>query len=234
MNATSVRHRGFTLIEAVVSMVVVALMFTAGLAAAGAAARDRRTQTDLRLGQQLARELMTEICQQRYADPSANTIAPFAGISTTDRSNWTHIDDYAGFGETPPRDRSGAALTAKGWKWQSSVSYATFASFGGNAASGSGGSGLLGGLLGGVAGIVGAVLGTGGATDTGLKQITVTVTSPSGKVVTLSCLRCSSSAVDRVSTGTGFRSWAGVTMTVGSDQRPVQCGAPLLNMPAMP
>jgi len=144
-------RRGFTLIEAVVSMVVVSLMFTAGLAAAGSAARDRRTQTDMRMGQQLARTLMSEICQQRYADPSANTIAPADGVSTIDRSNWTHVDDYAGFAETPPKDRAGNAMAgAAGWKWSASVAYASFSGFAGNtAAASSGSTGFVGGLLGG-------------------------------------------------------------------------------------
>jgi len=64
--------------------------------------------------------------------------------------------------------------------------------------------------------------------------VTVTVTSPTGKAFSLTCMRSSASVVDRVSTGTGFQTWAGVTMTVGSDSRPVQCGAPLLNTPALP
>src|SRR5436309_2195059 len=84
-----IRH-GFTLVEAALAMVIVSVMLAAGMSAAGAAARDRLVQAEIRQGQFLARSLMSEISQQRYADPSANTIAQWPGVSATDRSNWKH------------------------------------------------------------------------------------------------------------------------------------------------
>lgn len=223
----------FTLIEAAISCVLVSLVFAAGLAAAGVAARDRRTQADTRTGQNLARLLMDEIVQQRYADPSPNTIAPAANASTTDRSNWTHISDYNGLSEYP-RDRSGRPIPgATNWKWTASVSYTTFPTFAGSSSTAPSG-GVVGGLLGAVTGVVTAVLGTSGATDTGLKKIVVTVTSPTGVPTTLTAFRSSSGVVDRVSTGTGFMSTASLSLTVGADNTPIQIAAPLINTPANP
>ncbi len=225
----------FTLIEAALSCLLVSLVFAAGMAAAGVAARDRRTQSDTRTGAQLAQMLLDEICQQRYADPSANTIAPAANASTTDRSNWTHIDDYVSFAESSPRDRTGRAIPgATGWKWSSTVAYTAFPTFAGNSSTAPSG-GVVGGLLGVVTGTVSAALGSASsATDTGLKKITVTITSPSGATSTLTAYRSSCGAVDRVPTATGFMSFSCVTLTVGSDAKAVQAGVPLLNTPASP
>jgi hypothetical protein len=223
----------FTLVEAAISMVLVAVLFAAGMSAAGVAARDRKTQNDIRTGSQLARTLMDEIVQQRYVDPAANTIAPAPGVSTTDRSNWTHISDYNGLAESPPRGRDGAAITGTtGWRWTASVAYTSYPSFAGQTGTAPSG-GLVGGLLGAVTNVVTAVLGAA-ATDTGLKQITVTVYSPTGVPTTLTCFRSSKGAVDRVSTGTGFQSGASLTLTVGGSGKSVQVSAPLLNTPASP
>jgi type II secretory pathway pseudopilin PulG len=222
----------FSLVETVICTIIVVTMFAAGMAAAGAAARDRQTQRDIRKGTQLARSLMSEIVQQLYADPATNTIAQTPGISTTDRSNWKHIDDYTGFSESPPRDRTGTAIGgASGWTWRASVDYMPVSSPSG--ATGATG-GLLGGLLGAVGGAVSTLLDTtlGSVTDTGLKKIVVTVTAPSGKKTLLTGLRCNAGAVDR--TSTGFRDFASVNVTVGADGRHVTVGAPLLNTPAIP
>ncbi|MGH7292338.1 MAG: hypothetical protein ACREJT_14065, partial [Myxococcota bacterium] len=120
---------------------------------------------------------------------------------------------------------------ADGYAWQASVEYIPVSSpAGATAVSG----GLLGGLLGAVGGIVSAVLDTSAnsPTDSGLKKITVTVKAPSGKLTTLTSLRCSAGAVDR--TSTGFRTFATVGLTVGDDAAPVTAGTPLLNTPAIP
>ncbi|HMN42027.1 MAG TPA: hypothetical protein PKE29_14375 [Phycisphaerales bacterium] len=228
-------HRpGFTLIEAAISCVLVSLVFVAGMTAAGAAARDRRVQTDMRTGSQLAGLLLDEIAQQRYADPAPDTIAPAAGASTADRSNWTHMDDYNGLSESP-RDRAGRPIPGStGWRWSASVAYTTFPAF---AASGSTppSGGVVGGLLGAITGTATAVVGgVTGPTDTGLKKIVVTVTSPQGVATTLTTFRSSAGTVDRVSTGTGFMSGASLTITVGTDNKAVRVAAPLLNTPANP
>jgi hypothetical protein len=207
-------------------------MFAAGMSAAGIAARDRRVQSDIRMGEQLARQLLAEIVQQRYADPAPNTIAPTPGISSTNRSNWTHIDDYTGFTEFPPRERAGTAIAgATGWAWKATIAFEPFSSFAG-ATAGSGG--MVAGVPTPVSGTVSGVLdlAASSATDTGLKSIVVTVTAPNSKTTTLAALRSAAGAVDRVSTG--FHVFAYVNLLVGSDKRSVTTGAPLLNTPAAP
>lgn len=224
--------RAFSLVEAAISTLLVATMFAAGMSAAGTAARDRSVQREMRTSSQLARLLMAEITAQRYADPAPNTIAPFAGINTTNRTNWTHIDDYHGLSETTITDRDGTRIrVGSGYSWKVSVAYVPVSSPA--AATGASG-GLLGGLLGAVGGTVSSLLDTtlSSPTDTGLKKITVTVLAPSGKSTVLTALRCSSGPVDR--TSTGFKNFAAINITVGDDAKPMTTGAPLLNTPATP
>ncbi len=226
------RARAFSLVEAAISIIIVATMFAAGMAAAGSAARDRLIQSEIRQGQSLAAQLLAEITQQRYADPSQNTIAPFPGVSTTDRSNWTHIDDYAGFKESPPTDRSGRPVPgAASWAWKADIAYQTFSNLSGASASSGG---VVGGLIGAVGGIVSGVIDAtlSSPTDTGLKQIVVTVTAPSGKKTTLTAMRCSAGVVDR--TSTGFHDFAALNITIGPEQRAITTGASLLNTPPSP
>jgi hypothetical protein len=232
--SASACRAGFSLIEAVLSILIVAVMFGASMAAAGVAARDRMIQNDIRRGEQLARELMAEITMQRYADPSANTIAHWSGISSVDRSNWTHLDDYFDFNESPPRNRDGSAIPgASGWRWQSVVAYQGITDFAGAGASST--AGPIGGLLQGVTGLLGAILGvTPAPADTGLKQIVVTVTAPTGKATILTAMRSSGGAVDRISTAPGFRTGTILTLTIGPDRRTVTTGSPMLNTPAIP
>ncbi len=228
-----IRHPGaFSLVETVICTIIVATMFAAGMAAAGSAARDRLTQREIRAGAELARSLMSEIVQQQYADPAPDTIAQTPGASSADRSSWKHMDDYTGFSQTPPKDRSGQAIAgATGWTWSASIVYVQFSSPVGAA-------GATGGFLSGVPGAVGGTVSTlldttqVSATDTGLKKIYVSVTAPSGKKSVLTCLRCSAGAVDR--TSTGLSDFAAISITVGADSRPVTIGAPLLNTPPTP
>jgi type II secretory pathway pseudopilin PulG len=216
-------------VEAVVSMAIVATMFAAAMAAVGAAARDRRTQAEIRQGRLLAGMLMAEITAQRYTDGGAFGRAP--GASTTDRSNWKDVDDYHGLDESPPKDRSGIAVPGcAGWRWRASVQYAAVPSLASSGTPVSGG--LLGGLIGSLGAAAGSVQGTS-ATDTGLKQITVTVTAPSGKQTVLTGYRCATGVVD-VLPASSFRVNSTVTVTVGDAARPVSVGAPNLNIPAPP
>jgi type II secretory pathway pseudopilin PulG len=230
--ANSGHATAFSLVEAALAMVLVAMMFAAGMSAAGAAARDRLVQAELRQTSALARSLLSEILQQQYADPSPNSISQSPGVSTTDRSNWKHIDDYTGFNESPPNDRWGIAIPgAAGWRWQASIVYVKVTSFAAAGNSVSSGGGIVSAVSGPVSIDFGASSQVS-ATDTGLKRIVVTVTSPLGKTTTVTGLRTTYGVPDRLSTG--FHAWAGLGIAVGPDSRPIRTGAPLLNTPPSP
>jgi len=227
------RSPGFSLVEAALATVLVATMFAAGMSAAGVAARDRLVQAEIRSGQSLARTLLTEIVEQQYADPSANTIAPWPGVSVSDRSNWKHIDDYTAFNESPPKDRWGTPVPGMtGWRWQAALVYVPVPSF---AAAGASGSAInVSNIFAPVTGAAAADLGSSAAsaTDTGLKRITVIVTSPAGKTYSLTSLRTAYGIPDRLSTG--FHAWGGLNMTVGAEAKTLSTGAAFLNTPPSP
>jgi hypothetical protein len=85
------------------------------------------------------------------------------------RATWDDISDFNNLTESPPKDRGGVPLAGyEGWTRNVRVELADPANPGNNAGS-----------------------------DLGLKRITVTVTCPSGRVVTLTGLRSSKSAYER-------------------------------------
>ena len=185
------------------SLVIAGTVFVAAALAIGAAARDRRVQAGMRVGQDLARQMLAEIMMTRYADPNGSSPPP-AG---TARTNWDGVDDYNGLVESPPVTKTGVAIGyAAGWQRSVTVQYVSL-----NLVS-----------------LVQAILGS----DTGLKKITVTVTSPQGVQTTLIGYRCKWGVPDNATPATGLATWTGASVTVGPDQRGVSVGTNLVNMPA--
>ena len=100
------------------------------------------------------------------------------------------MDDYNNLVETPPQDRNGVAITgASGWKRSTRVEYMD-------------------------QGLVGTILNT----DTGINRITITLTSPAGRVTTLVALRTIKSEYERSpAIQTTFTTWVGMNLQVGND-----------------
>jgi Tfp pilus assembly protein PilV len=112
------RRPGIALIEAVLSSIVVSLMF---IAAMRLVAATRTGELDLEyrhLASHLAAELMAEIMSQPYADPDG---LPLFGlelneVGATSRASFDDVDDYHGWTESPPQERDGTARThLAGW-----------------------------------------------------------------------------------------------------------------------
>lgn len=182
-------RRGFTLVEAAVSVIIVATVLVAALETVGASARARFAQKDQSQGLALAREMLSEISQCWYADPNGGTVlGPDTGESA--RADFDDVDDYDNWEELPPRSRSGTNLPGfDGWKREVEVRWANPSDPANDAAS-----------------------------DSGLKRITVKVTSPTGKATALSGLRSRNSAYDKqLRAQTTYVSWTGVTVQVGAD-----------------
>lgn len=147
------RRRGLSLIEVVVSslltgfVIVAALRGVGGIFATWSAAERQHDAAGL------ARQLMTEILQQRYLEPDvpANFGRELPETSLN-RLLWDDVDDYHGLSETP-RDRSGFALAGySGWTWSATVEWVNVTSPQNSSVS-----------------------------DQGLVRITVTVTEPAGR-----------------------------------------------------
>ena len=106
-------RRGLTLIETVISMVVVSLLFAAALNASGAAAATRVVTDGRRQGEELCQALMAEILSKPYFDPEtgSNGLGSEAGEANgTDRTGFDDVDDFNGWTASPPVERSGVTI----------------------------------------------------------------------------------------------------------------------------
>jgi type II secretory pathway pseudopilin PulG len=166
MNASPRQHpagrHAFTLVEAVMGCVLVALVLVPTLQLIGDSSRSRATQTELSRASGLARELLGEILQARYLDPN--------GVTTGQtRANFDDVSDYNGLTESPPVQRSGTTITGfTGWRRATTVRL-----------------------------VSPSAPTTTSATDQGLKEIVVTVTSDTGKTYSFTALKGKNDATER-------------------------------------
>jgi hypothetical protein len=104
--------RGFALVEAVLSIVIVSVMLVASLRTVAAARAGQTFANDRLRGVSLAQDLMTEICDKPYSDPDET---PIFGPEPTEvlagRTAFDDVDDYAGYSASPPRDRSNVLMS---------------------------------------------------------------------------------------------------------------------------
>jgi len=113
----------FTIVEAMISTVIVAVMFVAALNTVGAS---RLTQQKASLsvrGRLMAESLLAEILRQSYEDPDGTPVfGRESNESATPRAAWDDVDDYAGFSESPPAAQDGTILTnSTGWERKATV-----------------------------------------------------------------------------------------------------------------
>jgi len=202
-------HRqGMTLIEAVISLLIVAIMMVAALQTVGNTARSRQAQASLRRGPALARDLMAEILPNLYVDGSDSpTFGPESGeTSGGTRTAFDDVDDYHGWSESTIQMKDGTALSdLAGWSRSVAVVY-----------------------------VHPDDLDTPVGTDTGLKRITVTVTDPIGRKSTASALRSRAGLYDHPpAVETTYLSSVGIEIQVGKDAnvRVVSAANPLNRVP---
>ena len=108
----------FTIVEAVISTIVVGVMFVAALNTVGASRLTQQKASVVSRGQLLAEALMSEILRQSYQDPDGTPVfGTESNESATPRTSWDDVDDYAGLSESPPAAKDGTVLTnATGWQ----------------------------------------------------------------------------------------------------------------------
>lgn len=119
-------RRAFSLLEVVISTLIVGVMLVAAMKCAGSAisgqtASGERTRADL-----LARALVAEIIEQAYEEPDE---VPVFGPETGDsdgntRTNFDDVDDYNGWNASPPTAKDGTPLpNLTGWERHVYVQY---------------------------------------------------------------------------------------------------------------
>jgi MSHA pilin protein MshD len=103
-------RRGFTLVEAVISCVIMAVMLVPALSLIGAAAQTRKNRPERVQGLALARHLLTEIMQAHYLDPDGSE-------DGESRTSWDDLSEYDNFKEKPPTHRDGSTIAGfAGWE----------------------------------------------------------------------------------------------------------------------
>lgn len=132
---------GLTLVEMLVSTVLVGVLLVAALNTVGTARMGQRKLYERRQGQQLAATLMAEILAQPYADEtqidnlkseilvngrtvSASLGPEFGENLAGNRAAFDDIDDYQGWSASPPQERSGTPQAQlAGWQRSVAVAY---------------------------------------------------------------------------------------------------------------
>lgn len=107
-------RRGLSLIEVIVSTMLVALILAGATRMLAAAVRGEAVAARKLRATMLAEDLMGEIMQQSYAEPDgAPLFGPEAGEGSATagpRTLWDDVDDYTGWNVSPPQARAGTPL----------------------------------------------------------------------------------------------------------------------------
>jgi type II secretory pathway pseudopilin PulG len=198
---------GVTLVESVISTVIVGVMLAAALTAVGAASRTRLSLSERQQGAALAYELMTEVIATHFEDPDETPgWGPEPSEGTSARVDFDDVDDYVGWSASPPHDARGNVLPGlTGWTrsvtvtWADPVDPKNFVE-----------------------------------APSDLKRITVSVTDPRGRKTTLEALRSPAGPLEQPgSAGRMFTSWMGTEIQIGADHASgLLSGTALLNAPA--
>jgi type II secretory pathway pseudopilin PulG len=105
------RQAGFTLMEAVISTVIVAVMFMTALNTVGASKITQHKTSLVSRGRMLAESLLAEILEQSYQEPGdTHVFGRESGELQTSRAAYDDVDDYNGWSESPPVAKDGTAL----------------------------------------------------------------------------------------------------------------------------
>jgi type II secretory pathway pseudopilin PulG len=95
------RHKGFTIMEAAISVAIVGILMASSMTAMGQIAKARLVQAERRSAYELNLQLMTEILSQYFVDPGTNTT----------RATFNGVNDYNAYTETPPTRKDGTTLS---------------------------------------------------------------------------------------------------------------------------
>jgi len=119
MNAHDMARRNapaFTIVEAAISTIIVAVMFVAALNTVGTSKLTQHRAALTSRGRLFAEMLLSEIQQQSYQDSGANPVfGPETGESTTTRADFDDVDDYHGWSGAPTAKDGTAVANSTGW-----------------------------------------------------------------------------------------------------------------------
>src|SRR3954471_23604142 len=95
------RRSAFTLIECVVSVLIVSVVLVASVGTFGQIAKGRQNQVDRTAGVAMADHLLAEVLQCYFKEPGGGTaLGPDPGEMS--RAAFDDVDDYDGYSASPP------------------------------------------------------------------------------------------------------------------------------------
>ncbi len=113
------RH-AFSLVEVLISTVLVGVLLVSALRAVGSVLRHRDRFNDQTRALVLANELLSEILEKPYEDSdTAGGLGVEPDEDASTRLTFDDIDDFAGWSSTPPEDRFGDSLPNNSTFWRS-------------------------------------------------------------------------------------------------------------------
>jgi hypothetical protein len=197
-------RRAVSLLEIVVATMITGAMLVASLNSVGAVFQTHLANSLRLTGPGLAHELMAEIMSMPYEDPAgtSTTIGTDTGESLATRSTLDDVDDYHGYSTTGMRSKAGTLRSGyTSWQQQANVTWIE--------------------VLTGLPWILG---------DTGLKKITVTITSPDGETTQLTAFRYEEGMLEQAPlVDTTAVTWIGAELQLTGQDLPVRMGVNLTN-----
>ena len=118
-------RRGLSLLEVLISTLVVGVLLVAALRTAASAAKASLSNADVAVGLSLAGELMSEIVPAEYLEPDETpTFGPESSEMGGSRAAFDDVDDYHGWNASPPESRDGTEIPDRdGWQRSVAVEY---------------------------------------------------------------------------------------------------------------
>ncbi|MEQ8770659.1 MAG: hypothetical protein RIB60_09130 [Phycisphaerales bacterium] len=122
-------RRGLTMVEAVISTLLVAGLMVAAMDAVGASVVTREKIVQETRGQQLADSMLQAISNFAYTDPDGGLDLGVIKIESGEETGagwgrFDDVDDFDGWSASPPQARDGSALPGYSKRWTRSVEVA--------------------------------------------------------------------------------------------------------------
>ncbi len=112
MTAFEAAPRGFSLLEAVIAIVLVGVVLLAAFHVLGGTTQSAHLTSLRATGLLLAQDLVAEILPTDYADPDQTPVfGPEPGEDGGDRTAFDDVDDYDGWEASPPIKRNGGTMS---------------------------------------------------------------------------------------------------------------------------
>lgn len=115
--------RALSMIEVALSTVIIGVVLLSAMNMVGAAGTSMSSMANRATGTLLAEQLMAEILEQAYEDPSLGpgSFGVEAGEAVAgDRSLYDDVDDYYEWSASPPQNKDGSLITDRS-NWRRSV-----------------------------------------------------------------------------------------------------------------